>query len=56
MGALEHKSSISSQHLMGVNTILTVLGATLEAEYQRRINIINIMTVFYSMEEGQPIL
>ncbi|GIJ89518.1 hypothetical protein Asppvi_008460 [Aspergillus pseudoviridinutans] len=54
MGALEHKASLSSQHLMVVDTILTMPGATLEAEYQRRIDAINAMTAFCSAEEGRP--
>jgi hypothetical protein len=54
MGALEHKGSMSSQHLMVVDTMLTVPGATLEAEYQRRIDAINAGTAFCSVEEGRP--
>jgi hypothetical protein len=54
MGALKHKGSMSSQHLMVVDTTLTMPGATLEAEYQRRIDAINAMTAFCSVEEGRP--
>ncbi|KAH1309370.1 hypothetical protein KXW65_007258, partial [Aspergillus fumigatus] len=54
MGALEHKGSMSSQHLMVVDTTLTMPGATLEAEYQRRIDTINAMAAFCSVEEGRP--
>ncbi|KAJ5730173.1 uncharacterized protein N7483_004681 [Penicillium malachiteum] len=47
---LEHKTSITSQHLALINTILTIPGATLEEE----INTINAITVFCSVEEGRP--
>ncbi|KAH1891179.1 hypothetical protein KXW69_003774 [Aspergillus fumigatus] len=54
MGALEHKGSMSSQHLMVVDTTLTMPGATLEAEYQRCIDTINAMAAFCLVEEGRP--
>lgn len=54
IGALEHKGSMSSQHLMVVDTTLTMPGATLEAEYQRCIDTINAMAAFYLVEEGRP--
>ncbi|KAH1593775.1 hypothetical protein KXX44_007968, partial [Aspergillus fumigatus] len=54
MGALEHKGSMSPQHLKVVDTTLTMPGATLEAEYQRRIDAINAMAAFCSVEEGRP--
>jgi hypothetical protein len=50
---LEHKSFMSPQHLMVIDTILTVPGATFEAESQRRINAINAMTTFCAVEEGR---
>lgn len=56
MGALEHKGSMSPQHLKVVDTTLTMLGATLEAEYQRCIDAINAMAAFCSVEEGRPML
>ena len=54
MDTLEHKSFMPPQHLMVIDATLTMPGATLEAEYQRRINAINAMTVFCLVEEGQP--
>lgn len=42
------------QHLMVIDATLTMLGATVEAEYQCWINAINAMTVFCPVEEGQP--
>ena len=42
------------QHLMVIDATLTIPGATLEAEYQRRIHAINAMTAFCPVEEGQP--
>lgn len=44
MGALEQKGSMPPQHLTVIDTTLSMPGATLEAEYQRRINAINAMT------------
>jgi hypothetical protein len=54
MGALEHKGFMPPQHLMMIDAILTMQGATIEAELQRRINAINAMTAFCSVEEGRP--
>ncbi|KAL2810116.1 hypothetical protein BDW59DRAFT_155642, partial [Aspergillus cavernicola] len=54
MDTLEHKGSMAPQHLMVIDTMLTMPGATLEAEYQRRINTINAMTAFCPVEEGRP--
>ncbi|KAL4864645.1 hypothetical protein BDV12DRAFT_175830 [Aspergillus spectabilis] len=52
--ALEHKGSMPPQHLIMIDVMLSMPGATLEAEFQRRINVINAMTVFCPVEEGQP--
>jgi len=54
MGALEHKGSMPPQHLTVIDATLSMPGATLEAEYQRRINAINAMTAFCPVEEGRP--
>jgi Protein of unknown function (DUF3435) len=54
MEALEHKGFMPPEHLMVIDTMLTMPGATLEAEYQRRINAINAVTVFCGVEEGRP--
>ncbi|ODM16216.1 hypothetical protein SI65_08215 [Aspergillus cristatus] len=54
MGALEHKSFMPLQHLMVIDATLSMPGATLEAEYQHQINMINVMTVLCPIEEGQP--
>ena len=42
------------EDLMVIDTMLTMPGATLEAEYQRRINAINAVTAFCGVEEGRP--
>ena len=54
MKALEHKGFMPPQHLMVIDTTLSMPGATLEAEYQRWINAINAMTAFCPVEEGRP--
>ena len=54
MDTLEHKGFMPPQHLMVIDATLTIPGATLEAEYQRRINAINAMTAFCPVEEGRP--
>lgn len=54
MDTLEHKGFMPPQHLMVIDAVLTVPGATLEAEYQRRINAIKAMTAFCPVEEGRP--
>ena len=54
MGTLEHKGFMPPQHLMVIDATLTMPGATLEAEYQRRINATNAMTAFCPVEEGRP--
>lgn len=51
---LEHKDSIAPQHLTVINTMLTVPGITVKAEYQHQINTINTITAFCPMEEGRP--
>jgi hypothetical protein len=54
MDALEHKGSMPPQHLLMIDVMLSMPGATLEAELQRRINAINAMTAFCPVEEGRP--
>jgi hypothetical protein len=54
MGALEHRGFMPLEYLTVIDTILTKLGATIEAEYQRRINVINALTAFCCVEEGRP--
>ncbi|OJD27056.1 hypothetical protein ACJ73_01562 [Blastomyces percursus] len=54
METLEHEGFMPSEHLIMVDAILSMPGATIEAEYQRRINAINGMTAFCAVEEGQP--
>lgn len=54
VGALEYKGFMSLQCLMVIDATLSMPGATLEAEYQRRINIINAMIAFCPVEEGRP--
>jgi hypothetical protein len=48
---LEHKSFMPPEHLMVINTMLTILGATLKAEYQCQISAINMVITFCGMEE-----
>lgn len=55
MQTLEHKGFMPPEHLMVIDTMLTTPGATLEVEYQRRINAINAVTAFCGVEEGRPI-
>ena len=50
MKVLEHKGFMPPQHVMVIDPTLTMPGATLEAEYQRRINAINAMTAFCPVE------
>ncbi|KAL4861379.1 hypothetical protein BDV12DRAFT_208062 [Aspergillus spectabilis] len=54
MDALEHKGFMPPQHLIMINAMLTMPGATIEAELQRRINAINAMAAFCPVEEGRP--
>lgn len=55
MDTLEHTGFMPPQHLKVIDAVLTIPGATLEAEYQRRINAINAMTAFCPVGEGRPI-
>jgi len=42
------------QHMMLIDTVLTLPGATIEAEYQRRIAAINAVIAFCDVMEGAP--
>lgn len=53
MDALEHKGFMPPRHLMMIDAMLTMPGATIKAELQRRINAINAMTAFCPVEEGR---
>jgi hypothetical protein len=55
MGALEHTEFVTPEFMLVIDTMLTMPGATVEAEYQRRINAINAVTAFCGVEEGRSI-
>lgn len=54
MGALEQRGFMPPQQMLMIDTILSLLGTTLEAEYERRIQAINAVTAFCGVEEGRP--
>ncbi|KKZ58509.1 hypothetical protein EMCG_05523 [[Emmonsia] crescens] len=54
MDTFEHEAFMPPEHLMFVDCMLTMPGASLEAEYQRRINTINAGVAFCGVEEGRP--
>ena len=54
MGAIEKAEVSSPEFMMVIETVLTMPGTTIEAEYQRRINAIKAMTAFCGVEEGRP--
>lgn len=54
LGALQNANSSSPEFMRVIDTILTMPGATVEAEYQRRIDAINAVTAFCGVEEGRP--
>ncbi|EEH42581.2 uncharacterized protein PADG_07401 [Paracoccidioides brasiliensis Pb18] len=54
MDTFEHEAFMPLEHLMFVDCMLTLPGASLEAEYQRRINTINAGVAFCGVEEGRP--
>ncbi|KAL4865177.1 hypothetical protein BDV12DRAFT_175034 [Aspergillus spectabilis] len=53
-GALERTGYISPQHMILMDTVLTMPGSTVEKEYQRRIAAINAVIAFCDVEEGSP--
>ncbi|PYH75799.1 hypothetical protein BO82DRAFT_409090 [Aspergillus uvarum CBS 121591] len=54
MGALERTGYMTPQHIILIDTILTMPGSTVEKEYQRRIAAINAVITFCDVEEGFP--
>ncbi|KAF7122872.1 hypothetical protein CNMCM5793_000982 [Aspergillus hiratsukae] len=54
MGALERTGYMTPQHMILIDTILTMPGSTVEKEYQRRIAAINAVIAFCDVEEGSP--
>ncbi|EDN08178.1 predicted protein [Histoplasma mississippiense (nom. inval.)] len=54
MDTFEHEAFMPPEHLLFVDSMLTMPGACLEAEYQQRINTINAGVAFCGMEEGRP--
>ncbi|KAI1934754.1 hypothetical protein LOZ66_005609 [Ophidiomyces ophidiicola] len=55
MDAFEHEGAMPPEHLIFVDNMLTAPGASLEAEYQRRIKTINAGVAFCGVEEGRPL-
>nr|KMM69757.1 hypothetical protein CPAG_06071 [Coccidioides posadasii RMSCC 3488] len=55
MDTFKHGSFMPPEHLIFVDSMLTAPGASLEAEYRRRINTINAGVAFCSMIEGRPL-
>ena len=55
MGALEHTGFVTPEFMLVIDTMLTMPGTTVEAEYKRRINAINAVTAFCNVEEGRSI-
>ncbi|KAL4861811.1 hypothetical protein BDV12DRAFT_190834 [Aspergillus spectabilis] len=53
-GALERTGYITPQHMILLDNILSMPGATVEKEYQRRIAAINAVIAFCDVEEGSP--
>jgi hypothetical protein len=54
IGALRQTGCMTPQHIMLIDTVLTMPGATVEAKYQRRSATINAVTAFCGVEEGAP--
>ncbi|KAF4228079.1 hypothetical protein CNMCM6805_002465 [Aspergillus fumigatiaffinis] len=54
LGALDNAGSAGPEFMRVIDTVLTMPGATVEAEYQRRINAINAVAAFCGVEEGRP--
>jgi hypothetical protein len=53
-GALERTGYMTPQHMILLDIILSMPGATVEKEYQRRIAAINAVIAFCDVEEGSP--
>jgi hypothetical protein len=54
IGALQRTGYMISQHMILIDTVLTMPSATIEAEYRRRIAAINAVIAFCDVEEGSP--
>ena len=54
MGALERTGYMTPQHMILIDTVLTMPGSTVEKECQRRIAAINAVIAFCDVEEGSP--
>ncbi|KAH8431666.1 uncharacterized protein LDX57_009321 [Aspergillus melleus] len=52
MGTLERTGYMTPQHMLLIDTILTMPGSTIEKEYQRRISAINAVIAFCDVEKG----
>ncbi|KAL2784221.1 hypothetical protein BJX66DRAFT_330114 [Aspergillus keveii] len=53
-GALERTGYMTPQYMILLDNILSMPGATVEKEYQRRIAAINAVIAFCDVEEGSP--
>ncbi|KAG5293363.1 hypothetical protein I7I50_03747 [Histoplasma capsulatum G186AR] len=51
---LQRSGYMTPQHLILIDTVLTIPATTVEAEYRRRIAAINAVTAFCDVEEGAP--
>ncbi|KAK1146187.1 hypothetical protein N8T08_003277 [Aspergillus melleus] len=54
IGALKRTGYMAPQHMLLIDTILTMPGSTVEKEYQRRISALNAVIAFCDVEEGSP--
>jgi hypothetical protein len=54
IGVLERAGYMTPQHMMLIDTILTMPGDTVEKEHQRRIAAIKAVIAFCDVEEGVP--
>lgn len=54
MGALERTGYMTPQHMILIDTVLTMPGSTVKKEYQHQIATINAVITFYDVEEGSP--
>lgn len=52
IGALERTGYIIPQHITLIDSVLTIPGASIDKEYQRRIATINVVIAVYNTEEG----
>ncbi|KAE8399029.1 hypothetical protein BDV37DRAFT_290564 [Aspergillus pseudonomiae] len=54
MGALQRTGYMTPQHMTLIDAVLTMPGATVKEEYQRRISAINAVITFCDVQEGCP--